>query len=268
MAKDEEPGILPASEDAYGGVIVDKRSLPVSPEIFEKSLAMSLEHWTQYGFKGVWLKIPLAQSALVPAAVRQGFVYHHAEPEYLMLNHWLPQSPSTLPANASHQVGVGGFVLNEKREVLVVQEMNGPLRGQGVWKMPTGLVSVGEDLHLAAVREVKEETGVDAQFEAVLATRQSHGMAFGKSDLFFVCALRADSNQTLTPCNTEISDVTWIPLEEFCNIEFMKGRELYAEILKSCEAWANGKYSGFRSAKLESGIWAPRQDLLLFGSDD
>jgi hypothetical protein len=43
MAKDEEPGILPASEDAYGGVIVDKRSLPASPEIFEKSLAMSLE---------------------------------------------------------------------------------------------------------------------------------------------------------------------------------------------------------------------------------
>jgi hypothetical protein len=40
----------------------------------------------------------------------------------------------------------------------------------------------------------------------------------------------ADSNQTLTPCNTEISDVTWIPLEEFCNIEFMKGRELYAEV--------------------------------------
>ena len=28
------------------------------------------------------------------------------------------------------QVGVGAFVLNERREVLVVQEKNGPLRGQ------------------------------------------------------------------------------------------------------------------------------------------
>jgi hypothetical protein len=28
--------------------------------------------------------------------------------------------------------------------VLVVQEANGPLRGQGVWKMPTGLVHAGK----------------------------------------------------------------------------------------------------------------------------
>lgn len=56
------------------------------------------------------------------------------------------------------QVGVGGFVLNERREVLVVQERNGPLKGKGVWKMPTGLVSEGEDLHEAAAREILEET--------------------------------------------------------------------------------------------------------------
>ncbi len=45
------------------------------------------------------------------------------------------------------QVGVGAFVLNDRREVLVVQERSGPLRGKGVWKMPTGLVQVGFGLH-------------------------------------------------------------------------------------------------------------------------
>jgi ADP-ribose pyrophosphatase YjhB (NUDIX family) len=30
----------------------------------------------------------------------------------------------------------------------------------GVWKVPTGLVDAKEDLHIAAVREVKEETGM------------------------------------------------------------------------------------------------------------
>jgi ADP-ribose pyrophosphatase YjhB (NUDIX family) len=30
----------------------------------------------------------------------------------------------------------------------------------GVWKVPTGLVDAKEDLHVAAVREVKEETGM------------------------------------------------------------------------------------------------------------
>ena len=60
----------------------------------------------------------------------------------------------------------------------------------GVWKMVTGLVEVGEDITAAAEREVLEETGVRAAFDAVLAFRQAHGFAFGKSDFFFVVALR------------------------------------------------------------------------------
>ena len=88
-----------------------------------------------------------------------GFVFHHAEPSYVMCTHWLSADLNKLPANASHQVlaaraplptagalwaldcdaptparapqvGVGAFVLNERREVLVVQEKNGALRGQ------------------------------------------------------------------------------------------------------------------------------------------
>ena len=78
--------------------------------------------------------------------------YHHAGSwplapplqGYVMLTHWLPEGEENkLPPNASHQVGVGAFVMNERREVLVVQERSGPLRGKGVWKMPTGLVQVG-----------------------------------------------------------------------------------------------------------------------------
>ncbi|KAE8724223.1 Nudix hydrolase, putative isoform 2 [Hibiscus syriacus] len=42
-------------------------------------------------------------------------------------------------------------------EVLVVQENTGRFRGTGVWKFPTGVVDEGEDICVAAVREVKEE---------------------------------------------------------------------------------------------------------------
>ena len=56
--------------------------------------------------------------------------------------------------------------------------------------MVTGLVEAGEDITVAAEREVLEETGVRAKFDAVLSFRQAHGFAFGKSDFFFVVALR------------------------------------------------------------------------------
>lgn len=53
---------------------------------------------------------------------------------------------------------MGAFVLNERNQVLVVQEKNGPLKGKGVWKMPTGLLDPAEDVMDGAVREVLEET--------------------------------------------------------------------------------------------------------------
>jgi ADP-ribose pyrophosphatase YjhB (NUDIX family) len=65
--------------------------------------------------------------------------------------------------------------------------------------MVTGLVEVGEDITAAAEREVLEETGVRARFDAVLAFRQSHGFAFGKSDFFFVVALRQGLFSSLLP---------------------------------------------------------------------
>jgi ADP-ribose pyrophosphatase YjhB (NUDIX family) len=56
-------------------------------------------------------------------------------------------------------------------QVLAVQEKSGVLRGLGVWKFPTGVVEPGEDINLGAVREVKEETGIDTEFVEVLAFR-------------------------------------------------------------------------------------------------
>ena len=42
---------------------------------------------------------------------------------------------------------------------------------------------------------MKEETGVVAEFRAVLAIRQSHGFLHGKSDLFFGVALQCAPDQ-------------------------------------------------------------------------
>jgi len=152
--------LLAATNDKFGGIIIDESGLPRDAQTFIDSLRMSLELWRMEGKKGIWLKLPILNSNLVHPAIQAGFVYHHAEREYVMLVSWLAEGPCTLPANASHQVGVGAFVLNEQEEILAVQERTGTFQGSGIWKMPTGAIKQGEDIFAGAIREVKEETGV------------------------------------------------------------------------------------------------------------
>ncbi|KAJ0807929.1 putative hydrolase [Helianthus annuus] len=150
-------GVLIGKEDEHGGVIVEMDTEPVDPVVFVSLLKASMLQWKQQGKKGVWIKLPIELVNLIEPAVQEGFYYHHAEPNHLMLVHWIPETINTLPANASHRVGIGAFVMNENREVLVVQEKSGKFQGTGIWKFPTGVVDEGEDICDAAVREVKEE---------------------------------------------------------------------------------------------------------------
>ncbi|KAK9827662.1 hypothetical protein WJX81_004616 [Elliptochloris bilobata] len=260
--------VLTGMDDAYDGVLVDAASLPENKADFTESLLHSLEIWRRQGKRGIWLRVPIEKAGYLEPAVAAGFVFHHAEPTHVMCTHWLSLDVNKLPANASHQVGIGAFVLNKRREVLVVQEKNGPLRGQSVWKMPTGLVNAGEDVSEAAEREVLEETGVRAKFQAVLAIRQAHGFAFDKSDMFFCIALTPEPGQSaLVPQADEIQAAAWMPLEEYAAIPFIHSRPLLQRTLGCCLAYANGTYSGLAGFKVGHGGTGARQDLLLCGED-
>lgn len=284
----------------------------IDPAAFGRRLRSSLEHWRAAGRRGVWLKLPLPRaSALFSVAVDEGFEPHHAERDYVMMTQWLPGPPpsssspataaataaaaeapeeeenknknrnnnnnnrfSKLPSYASHQVGVGAFVLNSRNEVLVVQEASGPLKGKGVWKMPTGLADAGEDVPRAAAREVLEETGLRAEATAVLAVRQAHGFAFGRSDLFFVVALRPEGDEKsqpaaldsskLVPQEEEVCAARWMPLDEYCSMPWLASRPLWSQVARACEAHARGKYAGMPLRWLDNGHNG-RSDLLMLG---
>jgi len=54
-------------------------------------------------------------------------------------------------------VSAATVVINDKNEILLIK---GPIRG---WEMPGGIVEVGESLKDGAIRETKEETGIDIE---------------------------------------------------------------------------------------------------------
>ncbi|MBA0617851.1 hypothetical protein Godav_027266 [Gossypium davidsonii] len=168
--KVQQVELLAGVEDLYGGIIIDMEKT-MDSEAFVPLLRASLSQWKQRGKRAVWIKLPIELANLVEPAVKEGFKYHHAEPDYVMLVNWISKSTNSLPKNASHRVGISAFVMNDKRQVLVVQEKNGKFKGTGVWKFPTGVVDEGEDISMAAIREVKEETGIDTEFVEILAFR-------------------------------------------------------------------------------------------------
>jgi ADP-ribose pyrophosphatase YjhB (NUDIX family) len=56
-----------------------------------------------------------------------------------------------------HFLSAAAIVLNERNEILLIK---GPERG---WEMPGGVVEEGESLKNAAIRETKEESGIDIE---------------------------------------------------------------------------------------------------------
>ena len=56
-----------------------------------------------------------------------------------------------------HIVSAATIVLNSKNEILLIK---GPKRG---WEVPGGQVEEGESLTAAAIRETKEESGIDVE---------------------------------------------------------------------------------------------------------
>jgi len=206
-------GVLRSTTNRFQGVVVDPQALPELPDEFSKALARSLRTWADEGLTVAWLEIPIGQSALIPAAVEAGFVFHHSGRDYLMLTYQL-QEGAFVPPYASHYVGAGGVVLNDRQELLVVWERAHRRHGRRYYKLPGGALHRAEHLVDGVIREVHEETGVRTRFESLVCFRHWHGYRFQKSDIYFVCRL-APLTTEIRVQQEEIQECLWMPVETY-----------------------------------------------------
>jgi len=163
----------------------------------------------------------MSRAGLIEDMVDLGLRFHHAAGETAVLNVWLRGGESKIPEYATHNVGIGAVVVNSRDEILCVRELR---KNYMPWKTPTGLSDLGEQIDEAAVREVMEETGIRTKFHSLLSFRQTHGLAHGRSDLFFVCRMDPieevdeDGNAIIPepiPQEDEIAKAEWVPLDEY-----------------------------------------------------
>jgi 8-oxo-dGTP pyrophosphatase MutT (NUDIX family) len=207
--------VIDHTTNQFGGIIINPAALPEDVATFVARMTQSLPIWAAEENKLVWLEVPVAHAALIPAATALGFGFHHSTDQYLMMVHRL-QPKAFIPPYATHYIGIGGVVLNAQRELLVVVEKYHKVSRPNFYKLPGGALNQGEHLADAAIREVYEETGVQTKFEALVCLRHWHGYRYGKSDIYFVARLSPVS-EVITQDHTEIEECRWMPIDDYLN---------------------------------------------------
>ncbi|MFJ7935733.1 NUDIX domain-containing protein [Sporosarcina sp. NPDC096371] len=109
-------------------------------------------------------------------------------------------------------LGAAGLVVNNEGQWLVVRKTYGGLKGK--WSIPAGFVDGKETADHAAIREVKEETGIDCKLESMIGFRTGvlNGEISDNMAIFFLSP--TTESQFLVPQLKEVSEVAWkSPLE-------------------------------------------------------
>lgn len=113
-------------------------------------------------------------------------------------------------------VGVG-VVVRKEDNVLLVKRANVP--GRGLWSVPGGLVKLGEMVQDAALREVKEETGLKVEIDGIFnvvdhVSRDSRGKVRYH---YVIVDFRGHPVGGMLRASSDSLDVRWIKLKDLKN---------------------------------------------------
>jgi ADP-ribose pyrophosphatase YjhB (NUDIX family) len=118
-------------------------------------------------------------------------------------------------------------VLNDRREVLLVRRRYEPHRGE--WCLPTGFAEVGETIEEAALRELREETGLEGSVYRLLTARSLTSDFYG--DLLFVC-FEVEATGGSERAGDDAEEIAFFGLADMPPLAF----ESHTEAVAMCES--------------------------------
>lgn len=113
---------------------------------------------------------------------------------------------------------VAGVVIIENSKVLLVQEAYELFRGQ--WNLPAGMVDLGETIEDAAVREAKEEAGLDVE---IIQHLQVLHVAADRPVIHSYLARRIGGKIQFDP--DEIMDVRWFSFDDIKTMKNLRNNQ-------------------------------------------
>ncbi len=228
--------------DGLGGVVVDPNRLPKTVSAFELALTTALKSWRKADRTHAWLTLSHAQAALIPVATAAGFVFYRAQPDALTLVARL-QPDVALPRPSTHSIHVSGAVVTDENELLVMASKG---RSSDAFVLPGGWVPAGDQVISAVVGCVQQQTGIEAEFAALLGMRHQLTEATDSASLSFVALLHPKSYK-INESRRNSSEVTGMPVQDFLNHPRVSAlSKRYARLARGGIGWSTRQLSGYR----------------------
>lgn len=118
-------------------------------------------------------------------------------------------------ARGPDEISAGGVVLDEQGRTIVIVPTRRAASGAKVTALPKGHIDPGEDAETAALREVREEAGIEAEIIEKLGDvrywYQRAGRSIPKQVTFFLMRYVGGDP---ADHDDEVEEARWVPLEE------------------------------------------------------
>lgn len=125
---------------------------------------------------------------------------------------------------SSNGPGIGAIaVVVDGDRVLLVKRGKAP--NKGTWAFPGGSIELNEPVRDAALRELKEETGLTATARRWMDPFDGIGINYH----FVLLALLCDQPSGKLKANDDADDARWVTLDELEKLETSPGVKKYAQ---------------------------------------
>ena len=115
------------------------------------------------------------------------------------------------------EICVGAIAVDDDR-LLMIRRGHGPAAGE--WSVPGGRVEAGETLAEAVVRELSEETGLEAVCDEFVGWVERIGDAYH----FVILDFRVTVLDAAEPvAGDDAAEAAWVPLHEVTSLQLVEG---------------------------------------------
>ena len=117
---------------------------------------------------------------------------------------WLSEVGQGIEGYVTPKIAIGAVVGNDAGEILLIQRSD-----SGIWLYPTGWADVGYSPAEVAIKEVREETGIEVEVRSLIGVFDGMRLGFGAVPMYSLVFHCHAVGGELVPHPLEVLDAAW-----------------------------------------------------------